>query len=52
MGYKKINHNRGFVDLALTSSLKHNRSLKFMDKLNNTIDWSRANEILMNYYTE
>ncbi len=51
MGYKKIDHDLGFADLALASSLKHNRSLKFMVKLKNTIDWTRVNEILMNHYT-
>ena len=51
MGYKKIDRHLGFVDLALASSLKHNRSLKFMDKLNKTIDWSRGDQILMNHYT-
>jgi len=28
MGYKKMDRNFGFADLALESSLKHNRSLK------------------------
>ena len=28
MGYKKIDRNLGFADLALASSLEHNRSLK------------------------
>ena len=50
MGYKNINRHIGFADLALASSLKHNRSLKFMDKLNKTIDWSRVDQILMNSY--
>lgn len=51
MGYKKIDHHLGFADLALASSLEHNRSVQFMDKLNNTIDWSQVNEILMSHYT-
>jgi len=51
MGYKKMDQNLGFADLALQSSLKHNRSLKTMQKLNNAIDWSRVEEILMNHYT-
>ena len=29
MGYKKMDNSLGFADLALASSLKHNRSLKF-----------------------
>ena len=51
MGYKKIDHHLGFADLALASSLKHNRSLKFMGKLNNPIDWDRVDQILMSHYT-
>jgi hypothetical protein len=42
MGYKKIDRHLGFADLALASSLKHNRSLQFMDKLNKTIDWTAS----------
>lgn len=33
MGYKKINKSFGFADFALAKSLKHNRSLKKMEKL-------------------
>ena len=51
MGYKKIGENLSFADLALKSSLKHNRSLKLMENLNNSIDWSRIETILMNHYT-
>ena len=51
MGYKKIDRHLGFADLALASSLKYNRSLKLMDKLNKTIDWTRVNQILMSHYT-
>ena len=29
MGFKKMDSSLGFADLALASSLKHNRSLKF-----------------------
>jgi IS5 family transposase len=31
--------------------MKHNRSLKNMEKLDKAIDWSRVDEILMNHYT-
>jgi hypothetical protein len=51
MGYKKMDHSLGFADFALASSLKHNRSLKNMEKLNETINWSRIEEILMNHYS-
>ena len=46
-----MKQNLGFADLALPSSMKHNRSLKNMEKLDNAIDWSRINNILMSHYT-
>ncbi len=51
MAFKKMEQNLSFADLALKSSLKHNRSLKLMENLNNSIDWSRIETILMNHYT-
>jgi len=51
MAFKKMDPNIGFADLALASSLKHNRSLKLMQNLNASIDWSRIEAILMNNYT-
>jgi transposase, IS5 family len=51
MGYKKMKQNLGFADFALASSMKHNRSLKNMEKLDKAIEWSRVDAILMNHYT-
>jgi IS5 family transposase len=51
MGYKKKKKNLGFADFALASSMKHNRSLKNMEKLSQSIDWNRINTILLNHYT-
>ena len=51
MGFKKMDTNIGFADFALASSLKHNRSLKLMEKLDNTIEWTRVETILLNHYT-
>jgi IS5 family transposase len=51
MGYKKMKQNLGFADFALASSIKHNRSLKNMEKLNQSIDWERINTILLSHYT-
>ncbi len=50
MGYKKMNRNLGFAELALASSLKHNRSLKTMEKMDKAINWSSVNSILMSHY--
>ena len=51
MGFKKMDSSLGFADFALASSLKHNRSLKLMNKLNKSIEWSRIESILMGHYT-
>ena len=51
MGYNKMNYTLGFADLALESSLKHKRSLKLMNNLNDVIDWDRVEQILMAHYT-
>jgi transposase len=51
MGYKNMRNSLGFADLALASSLKHNRSLKLMNKLNDAIEWARVEQILMAHYT-
>ncbi|MCB2146375.1 MAG: transposase [Deltaproteobacteria bacterium] len=50
MGYKQMNNSLGFADLALASSLKHNRSLKLMQTLNTVIDWVRVEQILIAHY--
>jgi IS5 family transposase len=51
MGYKKMKQNLGFADFALAGSMKHNRSLKNMEKLDKAIDWSRVESILLSHYT-
>ena len=51
MAYKKMKQNLGFADFALASSIKHNRSLKNMEKLNQSIVWDRVNTILLSHYT-
>lgn len=62
MGDKKMNRSLGFAsvlssgptgqaDLAIASSIKYNRSLKTLEKLDKTINWLSVKEILMNHYT-
>ena len=46
MGYKKIDKSLDFADIVLASSLKHNRSLKLMEKIDKAIDWSKVESIL------
>jgi len=51
MAFKKMDQNLGFADLTLKNSLKHNRSLETMEKLNKAINWLKVQEILLNHYT-
>jgi IS5 family transposase len=51
MGFKKIDHAPSFADLAMASSLKHNRSLKLMENIDKSIDWNRIKDILLSHYT-
>jgi hypothetical protein len=50
LGYKKIDKSLDFADIALASSIKHNRSLKLMEKIDKAIDWSRVESILLSHY--
>ena len=51
MGYKQIEPNMTFAEASLMSSMEHNRSLKRLEKINQVIDWSQVEEILMSHYT-
>ncbi len=51
MGYKKMKKNLGFADFALANSLKHNRSLKLMYKLNSSLNGDRIESTIMSHYT-
>lgn len=51
MGYKKLDASPSFADLALESTLKHNRSLKHMLDINGAIDWSRVENLFFSFYT-
>ena len=51
MGYKKAEPNMTFAELSLMSSREHNRSLKLMEKINDIIDWSKVETLLMEHYT-
>jgi IS5 family transposase len=51
MGYKQMNRNMTFAEVSLLSSMEHNRSLKRLEKINQVIDWTKVNDILMSHYT-
>ena len=42
MGYKKIDKSLDFADLALATSLKHNRSLVIMENIDKAINKPEA----------
>jgi len=50
MGFKKIESKIGFAELALSSSMAKNRSLKTLEQMNKVIDWSKIESILMKHY--
>ena len=39
-----------FAEVDLMTSMEHNRSLKMMEKINNIIDWSEIEAVLLNHY--
>src|SRR4030043_1023503 len=50
MGYKTLDQNISFAEVALASSMENNRSLKMMEKVNQIIDWSHVENLLMGHY--
>ena len=50
MGYKKTERNMTFAEVDLKGSMEHNRSLKMMERINEAIDWSKIEPILMKHY--
>ena len=51
MGYKQIDRNMTFAEVSLLKSMEHNRSLKRLENINQVINWSQVEEILMAHYT-
>jgi hypothetical protein len=52
MGYKKLGKNMSFADLAVTSSLENNRSVKMMEKINSVVNWQNIEALLLEYYEQ
>jgi IS5 family transposase len=50
MGYKRIGEEISFADLAVSQSLKHNRSVKLMDRINKVVSWNNIEALLLEYY--
>jgi predicted MarR family transcription regulator len=51
MGYKQIEPNMTSAEVSLLKSMEHNRSLKRLEKINQVINWSKVEDILMAHYT-
>jgi IS5 family transposase len=51
MGFKMMGRSLDFADFALSSSLEANRSVKLMEKISASINWSRVEAVLMQHYT-
>lgn len=51
MGYKQMDRNMTFAEVDLMTSMEHNRSLRMMEKINNIIDWSEIETVLLKHYT-
>jgi len=50
MAFKKIESKIGFAELAFSSSMDKNRTLKTLEQMNKVIDWYRIEKILKKYY--
>ena len=50
MGYKQMERNMTFAEVDLMTSMEHNRSLKMMEKINQVIDWSKVEAVLLKHY--
>ena len=50
MGYKRIGKVISFADVAVSTSLEHNRNLTMMNKINTLISWKNMEALLLEYY--
>ena len=50
MAYKKIDKYFSFADIAIQSNADKNRSLIFLQKINQTIDWLPIEILLTGFY--
>jgi IS5 family transposase len=50
MGYKRIDENLSFADLAVSKSLEHNRTLKMLKKIGKVVKWENIEALLLEHY--
>ena len=51
MGFKTMKNEFSFADVVLEQSKMKNRSIDKMRALNQSINWTRIEDILLNHYT-
>jgi hypothetical protein len=50
MAYKKIDQYFSFADIAINKNADKNRSLIFLRKVDNTIEWNPVEKLLIKHY--
>jgi IS5 family transposase len=50
MGFKNMKTNFTFADISLFNSMEKNRAIKRMEQINDIVDWSRIESLLLRNY--
>ena len=50
MGYKRIDENLSFADIAVSRSLEHNRTLEMLEKIGKVVKWENIEALLLEHY--
>ena len=50
MGFKNMKNNFTFADISLFNSMEKNRAIKRMKQINDIVDWSRIESLLLRNY--
>ena len=50
MGYKNLDKELSFADLAVAKSMEKNRSVKMMEKINKVVKWKNIEALLLEHY--
>jgi hypothetical protein len=50
MGYKILNHRTNFADVILKDSVDKNRCLEQLMDINDSIDWTKIESVMMSHY--
>ena len=50
MAYKKIDDCFSFADIAVKKYADKNRSMQFLNQINNTVNWLPIQDLLLKYY--